>query len=274
MKGKSIFNRHKPLAANTLKRIEAGLWKYSGLPFTITTNWRETNRSQPRSLDEPLPTVTSSGAGYLVEPFVMNIDHGNAPRGMASPVSLPMQTILGEESLALVEPFIVPVNHGGEARVNSVDLPMPTITGFDALALAQPFLVMLNGTTPSHLDRSVHSVDEPIPTLTGTYHAGIVSPFLVQYNGSSEVASVENPLPTQTSRDHFGLVEPLVFQDLDGKVYKLDILFRMLQPRELARAMSFPDDYQFQGTREEVVKQIGNAVPVRTAKALCEALLG
>jgi DNA (cytosine-5)-methyltransferase 1 len=102
---------------------------------------------------------------------------------------------------------------------------------------------------------------------------GIASPYLVQYNGSSDVVSVENPLPTQTGTDRFGLVEPLVFQGQDGKVYMLDILFRMLQPRELARAMSFPEDYQFQGTREEVVKQIGNAVPVRTAKALCEALL-
>ena len=274
VKGKSIFNRRKPLATNTLKRIEAGLRKYSGLPFTITTNWRETNRSQPRSLDEPLPTVTSSGAGYLVQPFIMNIDHGHATGGMSCPVSSPMQTILGEESLALVEPFIVPVNHGAEARVNSVDAPMPTITGFDALALAQPFLVMLNGTRPSNLENSARSVDDPVPTLVGSSHVGIASPYLVQYNGSSDVVSVENPLPTQTGTDRFGLVEPLVFQGLDGNVYMLDILFRMLQPRELARAMSFPEDYQFQGTREEVVKQIGNAVPVHTAQALCKALLG
>jgi DNA (cytosine-5)-methyltransferase 1 len=42
----------------------------------------------------------------------------------------------------------------------------------------------------------------------------------------------------------------------------------MLQPRELARAQGFPDSYQFTGNREAVVKQIGNAVPPNTAKAL------
>jgi site-specific DNA-cytosine methylase len=37
--------------------------------------------------------------------------------------------------------------------------------------------------------------------------------------------------------------------------------------------MSFPSDYKFTGNRGEIVKQIGNAVPVRTARALCLAML-
>lgn len=53
----------------------------------------------------------------------------------------------------------------------------------------------------------------------------------------------------------------------------LDILFRMLQPHELAAATSFPSTYRFAGNRSDIVRQIGNAVPVNTAKALCEALL-
>jgi DNA (cytosine-5)-methyltransferase 1 len=47
----------------------------------------------------------------------------------------------------------------------------------------------------------------------------------------------------------------------------------MLQPHELAAAMSFPKKYEFTGNREAKVKQIGNAVPLKTAKALCQALL-
>jgi len=48
----------------------------------------------------------------------------------------------------------------------------------------------------------------------------------------------------------------------------------MLRPQELSRAMSFRSDYKFAGNREEQVKQIGNAVPVKLAQALCEAVLG
>jgi DNA (cytosine-5)-methyltransferase 1 len=48
----------------------------------------------------------------------------------------------------------------------------------------------------------------------------------------------------------------------------------MLQPHELARAQGFPDSYRFSGNREDIVKQIGNAVPVNLAKALIGELLG
>jgi DNA (cytosine-5)-methyltransferase 1 len=62
---------------------------------------------------------------------------------------------------------------------------------------------------------------------------------------------------------------------VDGE-QQYDILFRMLHWRELARAMSFSDadsDYEFAGTKTEITKQIGNAVPVRTARALVAAAL-
>jgi hypothetical protein len=47
----------------------------------------------------------------------------------------------------------------------------------------------------------------------------------------------------------------------------------MLQPHELAGAMGFGADYQFVGSRRDVVKQIGNAVAVNMARALIESLL-
>jgi DNA (cytosine-5)-methyltransferase 1 len=52
-----------------------------------------------------------------------------------------------------------------------------------------------------------------------------------------------------------------------------DILFRMLQPHELAAGMGFPPGYVFKGTRGEVVKQIGNAVEVNKARAHLAELL-
>ena len=46
--------------------------------------------------------------------------------------------------------------------------------------------------------------------------------------------------------------------------------FRMLTSRERARAQGFPDEYRFHGSQRDVVKQIGNAVPVRVARFLGE----
>jgi DNA (cytosine-5)-methyltransferase 1 len=50
----------------------------------------------------------------------------------------------------------------------------------------------------------------------------------------------------------------------------------MLEPKELARAMGFPDTetaYEFAGNKTEITKQIGNAVPVNLAAALVGALM-
>jgi DNA (cytosine-5)-methyltransferase 1 len=55
---------------------------------------------------------------------------------------------------------------------------------------------------------------------------------------------------------------------VDPESYALDLRYRMLQPHELAAAMSFPCDYIFKGNKTERIRQIGNAVPVATAEAL------
>jgi DNA (cytosine-5)-methyltransferase 1 len=47
---------------------------------------------------------------------------------------------------------------------------------------------------------------------------------------------------------------------------------RALTNRERARLQTFPDDFEFLGTKELVRKQIGMAVPVLGAKVVFEAL--
>jgi len=46
---------------------------------------------------------------------------------------------------------------------------------------------------------------------------------------------------------------------------------RAITPREAARLQTFPDDFAFCGYREEVARQIGNAIPVRLAEVLARS---
>lgn len=291
----SIFSRKKPLAAATLARIEAGLRKFGGRaaePFivalrnhvaprsvadpvpTVTAGGQhlglcqpfvigQQSCSAPRSVDSPVPTIATAGAVSLVEPFIVS---AGGPTGQGrNPVTVdgPLPTIVTENHKALVQPFIVPMNRAQDAP-RAVNTPLNTITATSAdMALCEPYIIPLNH---GGRDFRSHSMGDLMPTITTIDAWGMVEPLLVEYNGEGDAHPVSDPAPTITTRDRFGLAQ------FAAGAY-LDIHFRMLQPHELAAAMGFPADYYFHGNREQKVKQIGNAVHVDQAEALCFAAM-
>jgi len=263
-RGESIFRRKTPLRPNTMRRIMAGLYKFGLRPFVIG----QQSGATPRDVNEPIPTIATAGKIALIQPFIIQMDQG----GYIHNIDKPLPTITSADAWALVEPYIVPLNHGPDTRAYDIDRPLPTITSVDAWGLIQPYMILLNGTDKRSLDNTAFSIDTPIPTVTGTDHIGIAQPYLVEYHGNGKAHSIDEPLKTLTGTDVFGIAWPLVLQHA-GKLYLVDIYYRMLMPRELARGQSIPDWYQFVGNREQVVKQIGNAVPRKLAKALIKKLL-
>lgn len=264
---RSIFGRKKPLSPNTMARIIAGLERFGGQeiqPFLVVLR----NNMGARSLDEPLPTLSAGGQHVAIcEPFILQQQSGGVPRSTDEP----LPTIATGGAQALVQPFIVPPRGFSQhARVDSVDQPLRTIVAASGhtFALVEPFLVPHYGEREGQAPRT-HSVDDPVPTIpaTGAGKFELVEPFISSYYGTNNLSPVSAPLPTVTTKDRFALVLPVV----DGKA--LDIRLRMLKPHELARAMSFSDDYQFAGTQGDQVKQIGNAWPCRLGQALLETLL-
>lgn len=308
----SIFERKKPLSPKTLARIEAGLRKF-GLKDFIVPQFGERAGQAPRThdADAPLPAVTSHGAGALVQPYIVAWDNqsGGAGGGIGS-IEEPISTVvtkarhgvaepflvelrgtsgqqvegsaksLGDPCSAvttsgahhtLVEPFLIKTangeSRGGEgSRAKSLDDPMPTVCGNRGdLALIEPFLLgQQQGAT-------LRPIDRPAPTVSTAGAIALVEPFLVSFYGNGQPHDIDDPTPTVTCKDRFGLVRPVV--EIDGNRYLLDIRFRMLQPHELALAQGFPKGYKFTGTKTDQVKQIGNAVPRRLARALVAAVL-
>lgn len=259
----SIFARKRPLQPATIRRIIEGLRRFGGpgiQPFILKLTHGD--RKRERGVDEPLPTITTANRGELglVEPFVLSQGGG----GVARRVGDPAPTIVTGGAVGLVEPFLLPPRGWSDGAVDSLERPVRTIKAVDGhvFGLVEPFIsVQRNNNTPK-------SLDEPVPALCTGGHIALVEPLIAKYNSTAKVPKpVSEPLDTVSTRDRFALVQPVV----NG--YTLDIRFRMLQPHELAAAMSFPKGYAFAGNKGDTIRQIGNAVDCRMAKALCAAIL-
>jgi DNA (cytosine-5)-methyltransferase 1 len=200
--------------------------------------------------------------GDMARPFLVMLNGGGrkGPGGVRTlDEPLPVVTA-GGNHFGLCEPFLLQQQSNGAPR--RVSNPVPTIATAGKISLIQPFIL------PQFGEARARSIDRPLGTITTTSRGvGLVAPFVVKYNSTGGARSIADPLDTVTTRDRFGLVAP------QCGAY-LDILFRMLQPHELAAAMGFDSDYQFCGSREDMVKQIGNAWPNHLAEALCSEIIG
>lgn len=263
LQGTSVFVRKKPLATRTLRRIAEGLRRHCGIEleeFLLRFATRPANRVLPLLAPAREP-----------EAFVLGQQSG----GMARSTQQPLPTVAAGGAIAVVRPYHLPPNGvmGGQRcnRPRGMDEPMQTIVaGRGGGHLIRPFLVPNFGERSGQAPR-VHPVDDPLPAATGHGAGCLVQPCLVEYHGNGATHDLGHPLPTATTRDRFALVRPEAQVLAQG--WLLDIDYRMVQPAELADAMGF-EDYTFCGTKTQVIKQIGNAVAVHMAHALCRSLLG
>lgn len=233
--------------------------------FTISAGGPEL---EAKSVDEPLRTVLTRDHQAIIQSFLVKFHGGENGHNRSYPVDEPIGTLDTSNRFGLVEtePFVFNMAHTGNddsTMCKDVDRPLQTVAGKGMFGVVETdaFVVNMKGKS------NARSVDDPTFTQTNKQHQYLAEPYIVKFYGNETGAeSIDDPLDTVTGKDRFGLCIPSI-----GAI--LDIRFRMLQPHELAAAMSFPKDYEFTGNREQKVKQIGNAVPLETAKALCKSLL-
>jgi len=277
---KSIFNRKKPLAENTLKRIAKGLQKFvfNGDPFiapeecAVPFITEHANSSSQRNmpLDEPLRTICAQVKGghfALVAPIIDR----QFGKSECNPVTEPLGTVTagGQGKSALVSAYIA--KHYTGVSGSDISEPLHTVTQKDHNALVTSHMVKMRGTNIGH------GTDEPVHTISaGGFHIGEVRAFMIKYYGTNYGHSCTQPLQTVTTKHRFGLVT------VAGVDYQIvDIGMRMLEPHELFAAQGFPEDYKIShdssGKKLSKAKQVarcGNAVCPPIAQALVEANIG
>lgn len=285
--------------------ITTGDHHYLVTPFIAPAKTWGGGGNDPRSAEEPMRTITASKRGefVLVAPTLVQTGYGEregqAPR--APGLHKPLGTVVPGGKHGLVAAFLAK-HYGGPNGHATPGQPMTTpagaITAQDHHALVTTQLE-LPGTRPDAAAAFVTKfygtstgadAAEPLPTVTangrGGGHLAEVRAFLVKYYGSdgsaqSQQQSLFDPLHTVTSKARFGLVT------IEGAEYEItDIGMRMLAPKELFTAQSFPPDYrldvdfsdprsgrQRKLTKTELIDLCGNSVCAVLACALVRANL-
>lgn len=266
----SIFDRKRPLADATLRRIAAGIHKFvlnNANPFILCLS--HGGRLEP--ISDPLRTITTAKRGEraLVAPTLVQVGYGEregqAPRALD--IQKPLGTVVsGASKVGLVSAFLA--KHYTGVVGTSLTQPIGAVTTTDHHSLASVHLTKFYGS-------SAHGtpVTTPLPTVTATgQHAGLVAAFLTKFYGAEgQNQPVDRPMDTATVKARFGLVTI----EIQGETYAIvDIGMRMLEPRELARAQGFPDSYRFEGSKADQIAAIGNAVVPQVMAALVAANLG
>lgn len=238
--GTSIFDRKRPLADATCRRIARGLKKFvldDPSPFLVQIGYGERKGQSPRinSIHEPLRTIVAGGCKQ-----------------------------------ALCTPTLAKF-YGGVTG-HRVDRPLGTITTAYGghYGLVSAFITKYYHTTTGQ------SLSEPMHTITTSPgHFGLVSAFLMKYYGQGTGQSLNESLGTITTKDRFCLVTV----EIDGEAYAIsDIHLRMLKPEELKRAQGFPKDYIIDRyddgspvPKTQQVKMIGNSVVPVMAESIVRA---
>lgn len=209
----SIFERKRPLAENTLKRIARGIRRYvieAAEPFIVPLTHHGERRVHPVS--EPLPTVTGAHRGEqaLVAPYMVPMQHENRPTG----VDEPAQTVTTQHNkLNLVAPVLVTAAHskttGRAPNAWPMTEPLRTTSGVNDKMLVAPTLINTrNGEREGQAPR-VRDIQDPMPTVTGVGSQGaLVNAFLARHYGGHENdgAPLQMSIPTITAKDHHALV--------------------------------------------------------------------
>lgn len=206
----SIFERKKPLADKTLRRIAHGIMKFvvnNPRPFIVPLTHHQPG-ARGASVDDPMATVTGANRGEhaVVMPHVTKFREGSIGHSICEPLhTVTANSFIkrpgGSSPLGLVEavcaPFTSYAQQGGANR--SAEEPLHTVTASlkDHNTIVAAHLIHRgNGEREGQAPRAM-AVDRPLGTaVAGGVKHGAVCAFMQKFAEHGRGVEVEQPLHT------------------------------------------------------------------------------
>ena len=213
----SIFERKKPLAENTLRRIARGIKKFvidNPEPFIIHYKFE----NEPESVNEPLSTVTAVNSHYVAIPNIVTVNHsGEGFRGQG--INEPLNTVTAKNGYGIVTPTIMCNNTGNIGA--AMDDPCPTVTTGNRKFLIAPSIVPIGYGEHKKQQPRVNDIEEPLGTVVSNGKHYLCAPTLIQYH--SETANdevrgqdMQDPIKTVDTRNRYALSVAHIMKNYGG----------------------------------------------------------
>lgn len=227
----SIFERVRPLADATMKRIARGLKRYvidSADPFIVKVN-HGGDGFRGQATNEPLATLTSKHGTGLVAPYVTKFRSG----ATGSALDEPLHTVTagGKQArpgtgnaMGIVTPVLVNTANskttGRGPNAWDVKEPLRTVTAAPGFAVVSPTLIQTGYGERAGQAPRAPGLDKPLGTVVagGAKHA-VVGAFLAKhFGGGYDGAGVAlaDPIHTVTATDHHALVTANLMTNTTG----------------------------------------------------------
>lgn len=213
----SIFERKKPLAENTLKRIARGIKKFvidNPEPFIIHYKFE----NDPESVNEPLSTVTAVNSHYIAIPNIVTVNHsGDGFRGQD--INEPLNTVTAKNGYEIVTPTIMCNNTGNTGA--AIEEPCPTVTTGNRHFLVAPSIVPIGYGEHQNQKPRVNDIEEPLGTVVGSGKHYLCAPTLIQYHSETaddEVRGqdVQEPIKTVDTSNRYALSVAHIMKNYGG----------------------------------------------------------
>ncbi|WP_333895504.1 DNA cytosine methyltransferase [Atlantibacter hermannii] len=213
----SIFDRKKPLAENTLKRIARGIQRFvidNASPFIVKCNHTSNRTSydcfRGQALSDPLQTITKTHGYAIARPVMTPLFAGTGgsefqmrPR----PVNKPFFTLLTQNRTNVIAPVLAPLiaRQFGASVGHRADEPSATITagGGGKSQLVSACLAKHYG---GNYQGAGVGLDEPVHSVTTVDHHALLTAQLMVNNTGHPGGEADKPVHTITTGNHHGLV--------------------------------------------------------------------
>jgi len=200
----SIFDRKKPLAETTMRRVAKGMMRYvidNPKPFIVPVTHQGSVRVN--SIDEPFRTITGANRGELAVCAPFMTEHANSSSQRVFDADEPLRTQCAQVKgghFSVVAPTLISMGYGerpGQSpRVPGLDKPLGTLVGTKKHALVTAFLAQFNNTGNGKPNVG-HPATDPLSTITASATLqGVVAANIVRQFGNSDAADIDAPLGT------------------------------------------------------------------------------